>query len=399
MKLLLITLSLFLISLSSNAQTSFWTEDFDGTSCAAGSGCDPSIVSWTVVSLGGEGITANRWYVSDTEVGFAPPTCGSSTGADQSMHVGNISTSAAAFLFCPTGDCGAAYDDSGVGERTNKQVESPTINCTGRSGILVDFNYIENGQGFGDDASFLYYDGTTWATIPVAKSGLCGAQGRWTAAVTISLPASADNNPNVKIGFLWVNNGDGLASDPSFAVDDIDVQHTTTLPIELLYFNATYKNGNILLEWVTETEINNDYFTIERSEDGVNYTPISETNGAGNSNTSKYYSDVDLYPPPNKVLYYRLKQTDFDGKYAYSNIVAIRTGSNGYNITYANQNLSNSSVTEENSTIKIYDITGKIVYSNKVKEDQQINTSKFNSGIYIIKISSQDNLFVRKMKF
>ena len=54
----------------------FWTETFDSSPCVAGSGCSPSIVSWTVTTLAGNGSTPNEWYVSDTESGLAPPSCG-----------------------------------------------------------------------------------------------------------------------------------------------------------------------------------------------------------------------------------------------------------------------------------------------------------------------------------
>ena len=97
---IILILSFFLFN-TVNAQV-FWTENFDGTSCAAGSGCDPSIVSWIVVSQGAEGAAANKWYVSDREAGLAPPSCGVSGGGDQSLHIGNVSTSTAAFIFCPT---------------------------------------------------------------------------------------------------------------------------------------------------------------------------------------------------------------------------------------------------------------------------------------------------------
>ena len=217
----LLLIIIFCITGALNAQI-FYTETFDGTPCATGSGCDPSIIGWTVTSTAVEGGDANRWYVSDTESGVLPPGCGVGGTGNQSLHVGNVSTSAAAFLFCPGGDCGAAYDDSGPGEITSKRAESPIINCTGQSNITVDFNYIENGQGATDDCSFWYFDGITWANIdPIAKSGLCGAQGQWTAVASIALPASADNNPNVQIGFLWVNNGDGIAADPSVAIDEV----------------------------------------------------------------------------------------------------------------------------------------------------------------------------------
>ncbi|MFZ5552219.1 MAG: PKD domain-containing protein [Bacteroidota bacterium] len=204
----------------------FYTETFDGTACGAGSGCDPSIVAWTQVSLGGEGGAANEFFVSCTENGNAAGACGSGCGTDQSLHVGNVSTSSAAFIFCPTGDCGAAYDDSGPGEVTNKRAESPTINCTGQSNITIDFNYME-GDGSQadaqDNASLWYFDGATWTQIdPLASTSNtgCAPQGRWTA-FSLALPASANNNPNVRIGFVWTNDGDGVAEDPSFAVDDI----------------------------------------------------------------------------------------------------------------------------------------------------------------------------------
>lgn len=208
-----------------------WTEDFDGTPCT--SGCDPSIVGWNNnATVGPNGASANTWYVSCAENGNAAGMCGSGCGADNSLHIGNVSTSTSAILWCPTGDCGAAYDASTAAEITNKRAESPVINCTGFTGITVDFNYIEFGDGTLDDCHFWYFDGITWANIdPMAKTACCGGpcggfnQGQW-AAATIALPASADNNPNVRIGYFWTNNGDGIGTDPSVAIDDIVVQGT-----------------------------------------------------------------------------------------------------------------------------------------------------------------------------
>lgn len=220
----------FLISFFGVGQNVFWTETFDGANCVATSGCDPSLVAWTVTNTGTNGAAANNWYVSATECGNAAGLCGSSCSNDQSLHIGNASNSSAAFIFCPSGDCGAAYDDSGAGEITDKRCESPTINCSGQANISVNFNYIEKGQGAFDDATLWYFDGSTWSSVDaIAKTGNgCNPQGIWTA-LTASLPASANNNPNVKIGFRWMNNGDGNATDPSFAVDDITL--FTTVPV------------------------------------------------------------------------------------------------------------------------------------------------------------------------
>lgn len=210
----------------------FYQEEFDGTVCAAGSGCDPSLVGWSVSNTGANGANANAFFISCMENGNAAGQCGSGCGSDQSLHVGNVSTSTAAFIFCPSGDCGAAYDDSSPGEVTNIRAESPVISCVGQSNITVSFVYIETGEGLDDDGSFWYFDGTTWAQInQIAKTNNagCAGQGRWTA-LSFNLPASADNNPNVRIGFLWKNDGDGAASDPSFAVDDIRLTSNPTTP-------------------------------------------------------------------------------------------------------------------------------------------------------------------------
>jgi hypothetical protein len=308
----------FFISFSINSfsQTIFWTETFDGTVCAAGSGCDPSMVVWTRVSLGGEGSSANRFYVSCQENGFPAGTCGGGCAGNQTLHIGNVSTSAAAFLFCPTGDCGAAYDASGATEITNTRCQSPTVSCVGYSTITLNFNYIERGQTTLDNANVWYFDGTSWALLfetPKTVNTGCSGQGRWTASGAIALPASANNNPNVRIGFRWVNNGDGTGSDPSFAVDQVTLSYTTVLPIELMSFTAILiEPKKVKLNWVTVSESNNDYFTVEKSMDGENFVPVLIENGSGNSNHYINYVAYDE-KPSSEFIYYRLKQTDYNG--------------------------------------------------------------------------------------
>lgn len=190
--------------------------------------------TWTVTIQGLESANANDFFISATENGNAVGTCGTGCGTNQTLHVGSMPNSSGIF-FCTTGDCGAAYDAGGTGSfggtstTTNKRAESPVINCTGQSNITLSFKYMENGQGASDDASLWYFNGTTWAQIDqLAKTVTCGGgQGTWTAFF-LALPASANNNPNVKIGFLWVNNNDGMGTDPSFAVDDVTLTSSVT---------------------------------------------------------------------------------------------------------------------------------------------------------------------------
>lgn len=215
---------------SGTTTATFWTEDF-GTGCNQGalaSAYTGTNGAWTVTNTGTNDPDANQWYVSATESGMGAGNCGDGclgTGTNnRTLHIANVSTSPAAFIFCPSGDCGAAYD-TGIGfnnVRADKRAESPTINCTGQSNISLTFNYIEGGETTLDDATLWYFDGSTWTQIDnMPKTTTCGSgQGQW-AARTLTLPASANNNANVKLGFRWVNNDNGAGSDPSFAVDDI----------------------------------------------------------------------------------------------------------------------------------------------------------------------------------
>ncbi len=217
------------ISLNSKAQT-FWTETFSNgctANCGAASYTTGPNGPWTVASTGTNGAEGSEWYISCAENGNAAGSCGTGCGSDASLHV-----SSSPFW---VGDVGAAYEIGGfcgfiICVEANLRAESPTINCTPYSGITLAFNYIENGQGAIDDATLWYFDGATWAqisTLPKTLFGSCAPQGLWTA-FSIALPASANGNPNVKIGFNWTNNDDGAGADPSFAVDDVTLTVPTT---------------------------------------------------------------------------------------------------------------------------------------------------------------------------
>jgi hypothetical protein len=94
------------------------------------------------------------------------------------------------------------------------------------------------------------------------------------------------------------------------------------LPIELLSFTAAFQNNQILLQWSTGSEINNDYFSLERSINTFDSEVIGYVNGAGNSSQTLHYQFIDQNPLSG-ITYYRLKQTDFDGSYEYSEWVAV----------------------------------------------------------------------------
>jgi len=240
MKKIFSLFALILIGASSYAQI-FWTDNF-GTGCnrgqAATSYAGPN-GQWTMASTGTNDPYSNSWFVSAACSGTGAGNCSSScitTGAtDATLHVSNISISVPSFITI-NADTGASYFSGGLCGfgycvATSRRMESPAINCSGKSNISVSFVYLENGNAANDDASFCYSadGGITWTTIdPLAKTtGSCSAAGQWTP-ITISLPASANNNTMVKIGFNWVNNDDATGTDPSFAVDDVTLSQLTT---------------------------------------------------------------------------------------------------------------------------------------------------------------------------
>ncbi|CAN5586978.1 hypothetical protein BH11BAC1_BH11BAC1_12730 [soil metagenome] len=224
------------LTIVSNAQTTFWLEEFTNGCTARCTTYTGTNGAWTFASNGpasacGGATTPNIWYISCAENGNAAGTCGTGCGNNATLHVGNDPSSPSAGVFCLLGDCGAAYDAGGYCDIlatppstiTDILATSPTINCSGRTNITLSFNYIERGQGSNDNASVMYYDGATWSLLAdMAKTvTTCGAgQGRWTL-YNIALPVSADNNPNVGIAFHWVNDDDGSGNDPSFAVDSV----------------------------------------------------------------------------------------------------------------------------------------------------------------------------------
>jgi hypothetical protein len=183
------------------------------------------------------------------------------------------------------------------------------------------------------------------------------------------------------------------------------------LPIELLSFNATPCEKNVCLDWATASETNNDFFTIEKTKDGNSFEEIAELDAAGNSTTVQNYSTVDNTPYEG-VSYYRLKQTDFNGDFTYSDLKMVEFESaigfafniypnpnNGENI-----NLNITADKGEEIVVVVFDATGKesfskvIITQNSGENVFAIDpSSKLASGIYLISATSKQEVLNMKM--
>lgn len=178
------------------------------------------------------------------------------------------------------------------------------------------------------------------------------------------------------------------------------------LPIELLSFNAKFNSGIVNLFWNTANEINNDFFTIEKSNNGFDFNYLGLVDGAGNSNSIQNYSYNDSYPFEG-VTYYRLKQTDFDGKSSYSNIVSVNINDNnelqGMWFNKDNKELNfefNANIPTE-FTICFFDLCGKQLLKKSTfiegKMNYKLNLKQLSSGIYTVSICSNTNKYIRKV--
>ena len=175
----------------------------------------------------------------------------------------------------------------------------------------------------------------------------------------------------------------------------VSLNSTTPLPIELLNFNAHLNSdNNVQLNWQTASEINNDYFTIERSINAVDWEFVKTIEGAGNSTTLLTYSTTDDKPQLG-ITYYRLKQNDFDGQFEYSQTVAVSFASNQYSELLVYPNPTNGLLTikgaqAELETLAVYNVLGKDIIStikviSKNGTVLQLDLSNLIPGIYTIK--------------
>lgn len=107
------------------------------------------------------------------------------------------------------------------------------------------------------------------------------------------------------------------------------------LPITLKSFSARLKGGKVEVVWETETELNNDYFTVQRTVDAEFFDEVTQVKGQGTSTTSKRYLAYDHAPTAGRV-YYRLRQTDFDGTMSFSKLVAVDVPASDFRTVYPN---------------------------------------------------------------
>lgn len=224
-----------------------------------------------------------------------------------------------------------------------------------------------------------------------------GQTGNWTELTT----ATAIVGDRVQF------NGVDLVNDGYYTIGSKNAS-SSPLPIELLSFNAVKNDKKVDISWETATEKFNDYFTIERSKDGINFEAISMVKGSSNSNSFLEYKETD-FEPLDGISYYRLKQTDLNGKFTYSRIVSVNYHFENSSLTVfpnpSNGDFQINLTGFENKEVLILvkDIAGKEYFSKVMiaqKEDELIAVDKegvLPPGVYLVTASSVNALFSKRI--
>jgi hypothetical protein len=271
-----------------------------------------------------------------------------------------------------------------------------------------------------DDYDYAVYAGNSCslgAPMTCNYSGTPGSTGVSTAAGGFSNSTSASGivwNQDLTVTtnsvyILYINGYTPSAGNFNFTFGGTAVLGCTTptiLSVNLLDFNAAQEDGNILLKWTTGNEINNDYFTLQRSTDGKNFVTIGKVKGIGNSDKLNSYSFTDSdVPSDKKTIYYRLKQTDFNGAtktydikqvnlYQHFSVIVYpnpSTGSFNFDFNAAMGSSVNTELTDAQGNLIISkSYLGSGVIQHNIIEPPQ-------SGVYFLNITIDGQVIHKKL--
>ena len=203
---------------------------------------------------------------------------------------------------------------------------NPTVNLA--AGVdasdYVQIEYSTNGTTFTPEIKIL---GGSNSNFPFSSLGsmlkvVSGANTSYTSStasplslIQLNLPAGLS-----QLSFRIILAANAIGE--SWLVDDVELIETIVLPVEMINFEAKNVNSGIELTWKTLSELNNDYFILYRSFDGINFNEVTRMSGAGNSYSEINYRYVD-YIICIGVVYYKLKQVDYNGMFKEYNMVAL----------------------------------------------------------------------------
>jgi hypothetical protein len=335
-------------------------------------------------------LTANDLYAGDTPAngdydyevaGVGMDATGSNTSSASSISGGLSVAQASGFQ---NGDYLLYGHTSAVNSTNTSDVSGMTGANNGRWNRIWYIDVTNAGATENINLVFDMSDAGTPVT-PVTASNYvllyrAGQSGSWTElAVASSISGDQISFPGVTV-----------TNDGYYTLGSHDIVNSP-LPIQLLDFTGQFNGSEVELSWSTATEINNDFFTVEKSINGQDFISLLELPGAGTSVGQKNYSATDYNPYPGRS-YYRLDQTDFDRQVTQSHIISVATYSSPISMqlypnpasAFINVKISGNYPTV---CLSIYNAQGESIsfVFSKTEDVYTIVTQNFRKGLYIIK--------------
>ncbi len=333
------------------------------------------------------------------------------------IHVANATSSQAAI------DVIAAYDHlAGLTCGTvlgltigSSQILTPDIYCIGAGGATLNDTLFLDAQGDPNALFIIKIDGAFSTgnlsnVVLINSANFDNVYWQINGAVEVGESAFFRGNilANGAINLLLNSSLQGRALSRAGAINIYTINATfqsdLLLPITLLHFSVSKEQSYISFSWSTSSEINNDYFTLERSIDAVNFITIGKTNGAGNSNTLLHYS-VNDYHPTEGLSYYRLKQTDLDGNYEYFKPEAVSFEPLSNNLSVypnpASETLYISGLQIRCEQLQLFNALGQNVISStpieySTQNNLSLNLINLPQGLYILKYGGVSRMFYKQ---
>lgn len=188
----------------------------------------------------------------------------------------------------------------------------------------------------------------------------------------------------------------GSGSSAYMYIDNLTLYEVNPLPVELLAFNANCTDEKVQLTWITESERDNDYFTIEKSCDGFAFEKVATIPGAGNSSITQHYTLPDPQPC-HGTSYYRLSQTDYNGNLEVFDLVAVSCGNATETLLYPNPASTSFSLTgnlNAKDKLQLFSTNGELVsdFSEQLigaKTLVTVDVHGISSGVYLLRLTGE----------
>jgi|GEM_PF-1137178 len=330
---------------------------------------------------------------------------------------------------------------------------SNSVSAGSNLNIQANFNFINNGQIAGDatviNSVNAVYSGngtlnaelTNHGTIAPGNSiGTIFIKGKYKATpssihnieiasltsfdkIVVDGEAILDGTLNIiLLGSYVPNNGDsfkfltatkgvsgtfatsnfpaGYSWSLTYNSNDVTLNFLGALPVELIGFNAAKRNKEVALDWSTASEQDNDFFAIERSNNGNDYYEIGQVEGKGTTLLTSRYIFMDKTPTSGDN-YYRLRQVDFNAEFAYSPVRVVRMEQgNSYQVfpTLVSNTLTvrASDISEEDLQLSIIStINGQLISIQTMiagNTQSEINTESLPQGSYMLQLTKRNEV-------